>query len=115
MYAQPARRARTSTAAVLGLVSVGLWAFTFSWMWIPYYFFHIDGQLYALYPLAILTEVFVLALAIVAAVFAIVGAARRRTRALQVVFVLLGSALMLTIGPVLLWFGTIPIGADLFG
>jgi len=115
MYAQPALRRGTSTAAVLGLVSVGLWAFTFSWMWIPYYSFHTEGQLYALYPLAILAEVFVLALAIVAAVFTIVGAVRRRIGVLQVVLVLLGSVLMLTIGPVLLWFGTIPIGANLLG
>jgi len=107
MYATPARR-ELSSAAVVGVISVGLWAFTFAWMWVPYYFFHIGGQLYALYPLAILAEVIVLALAIVAAVLAIVGAARRRTRALQTVLVLVGCVLMLTVGPVLLWFGTIP-------
>lgn len=47
------------SSAVVGLFSVGLWAFTFGWMWVSYYFFHIEGQLYALYPLAILTEVIV--------------------------------------------------------
>jgi len=112
MDPQPARRAEISSAAVVGVFSLGLWAFTFTGMRIPSYFFHIDGQRYALFPLAILAEVLVVALAIVAVVLAIVDAARRRTRAPQTVLVLVGSVLMLTVGPVLLWFGTIPI---LFG
>ncbi len=92
-----------------------LWAFTFSWMWIPDDLFHIEGQLCALYPLALLTEVIVLALALVAAVLAIVGAARRRIPAPQTVAILVGSGLMLTVGPILLWFGTLPFGANLLG
>ncbi len=113
MHAQPARTHRIGVGATLLLVSIGLWAFTFAWMRVPYYLFHAEGQLYALSPIAFLTEAVVIVLVIIAAVFAIVDVVRRHIRILNAVLVLVGSALMLTLGPILILFGTIPIGANL--
>jgi hypothetical protein len=115
MQAQTARPSRVSLGAVFVLVSVGLWVFTCAWMRVPYYLFRAEGQLYALFPIALLTEAVVIVLSIVGAVVAIVDVARRRIRALQAALIFAGVALMLTLGPVFLWFGTIPIGVHLFG
>ena len=71
-------RGRIGAGTILVLVSLGLWAVTFAWMWIPFYAFHSEGQLYALFPIALLSEALVVVLALVGLVFAIVGAARGR-------------------------------------
>lgn len=115
MQAQPAPRSRIDVAAILVLISIGLWIITFALFRGPFYLFHAEGQLYALFPLALVAEATIVVLALVAAVLAIINVIRRRIGVLQVVLVLLGSVLMLSIGPVLLWFGTIPIGANLLG
>jgi NADH:ubiquinone oxidoreductase subunit K len=106
---------RLGVGVVLIIIAIGLWAFTFAWMRLPYYLFHSEGQLYALFPLALATEAVVVVVAIVALVIAIMDRARRRTHTLQMMTVIVGALLMLTIGPVLLWFGTIPFGANLVG
>ncbi|GAA2077445.1 hypothetical protein GCM10009840_10190 [Pseudolysinimonas kribbensis] len=115
MQAQAARTSRVSLGAVFVLVSVGLWTFTCAWMRVPDYLFHAEGQLYALFPLALLTEAVVIVLSVIGAVVAIVDVARRRIRALKAALIFAGVAFMLTLGPIFLWFGTIPIGAHLFG
>lgn len=102
------RPARSDVGTILILVAIALWALTLAWMRLPEYLFGAEGQLYALFPVAALTELAVVVLAIAAAVFAIVEAARRRTSILRPFLVSAGSLLMLTVGPVLIWFGTIP-------
>ena len=102
-------RGRIGVGAILVLVSLGLWAVTFAWMWIPFYAFHSEGQLYALFPIALLSEALVVVLALVGLVFAIVGAARGLIGRRQTVFSIVVGLLMLTVGPVLIWFGSIPL------
>lgn len=93
---------------ILILVALGLWAFTFAWMWIPYYIFHSEGQLYALFPIALLTEALVLVLAVIGLVFVIVDAIKRRVGNRQTVVAVVVGGLVLTVGPALLWFGAVP-------
>ena len=100
---------RVGVGTILIGVSLGLWAITFAWMRIPYYVFHSEGQLYALFPIAVLAEAAVVILAVIGLVFAIVGAARRLVGGRQTVLSLVVGVLMLTVGPVLMWFGTVPL------
>jgi hypothetical protein len=100
---------RIGVATILILVALGLWAITFAWMWIPYYAYHAEGQLYALFPIALLSEAMVVVLVLVGLIFAIVDAIRGGIGQPQIVFSIVVGLLMLTVGPVLIWFGRIPL------
>jgi len=101
--------ASVRVGTILVCAAAALWALTFAWMWVPFYAWQAEGQLYALFPIALMAEAMVVILAFVGVVIAIVDAVPGRARRVQTVVCLVVGLSMLTFGPVLLWFGTIPI------
>lgn len=114
MSEAPVGLRRPGVGVLLTLTAVALWAIVFSVLWVPHYLFHIDGQLF-LYPLALLVEAVVVALAVAGLIVAVVERVQRRIGSIQLAGAAAGTLLMVVVGPVLLWFGTIPFGADLVG
>lgn len=99
---------RLGAAAILIFISMGLWAVNCAVMWIPIL---ITGRYWADYTVPVLAlgaQFTVIVFAVAAAIVAIIEASRREIRALQATLVLLGATLMITVGPILLWWDSLP-------
>ena len=94
-------------------IAAALFAALWLTMWLPHYVAGNDGWLF-LYPIFLLLLVPILLLFIAAIIVGIIAAVRGPRRRVGLLTAG-GSTVMLVVSPVALWFGTIPIGADLLG
>lgn len=102
-------KSRFSVGLIVVIVAVNLWLVTMAWFRLPAVLFGAQGQLYALWPFAVLGGVVTIVLALAGLIVCIVEAVGRRIgwRSTSVTATL--AAFTIVVSPLLLWFGGFPV------